>query len=450
MLPPQLDPTPPETWRPARRAVRALASPIHSILAVEAASGILLMAATLVALIWANSAWGGSYTALWHTPIAISIGDWSFARPLEFFINDGLMTIFFLLVGLEIRREMFEGELQTVRRAALPIAAAIGGMLVPAAIYAALNHDDVGARGWAIPMATDIAFALGVLTLLGSRVPTSLRILLLGLAVIDDIGAIIVIAVFYSQGVSLIGVAIAGAGLAGVLLLRSAAVRAPLAYAVPGLVVWAGLYRAGIHPTLAGVLLGLMTPARSWFGPSGFEAAMQEQLAGLGGQDKAELLARLDVVDLARREAVSPVDRLVHALHPWVAFGVMPVFALANAGVIIGGADLSGGSLWIFVGVIAGLVIGKPVGISLAAVAAHRARIATKPADVRSSGLALVGIVGGIGFTMALFVAHLAFSSPAHAQQLATAKLAILSGSAIAIVFGLAFGAIAVRRGTSE
>ncbi|MGE0545563.1 MAG: Na+/H+ antiporter NhaA [Kofleriaceae bacterium] len=446
MLPPHLDSTPPETWRPARRAVAALASPIHRILAVEAASGILLLIATVVALVWANSPWGDSYVALWHTPIAISIGDWTLARPLEFWINDGLMTVFFLLVGLEIRREMFEGELQTLRRAALPIAAAVGGMLVPAALYAAINRGGIGASGWAIPMATDIAFALGVLTLLGSRVPNALRILLLGLAVIDDIGAIIVIGVFYSDGVSAIGLAIAGAGLAAVLLLRSAAVRSPLAYAVPGVVVWAGLLHAGIHPTLTGVLLGLMTPARSWFGPSGFEATAQEQLTGLEGHDKAELLSRLDIVHRAGREAVSPVDRLVHVLHPWIAFGVMPLFAVANAGVVLRGAELTGASLWIFAGVVAGLVIGKPVGIAIAAFAAKATRVATAPADVRTGGLAVVGIVAGIGFTMALFIANLSFSRPDQAPLLGSAKLGILAGSGLAIVLGLVVGMIALRR----
>ncbi len=435
-------PHPPETWNPARRAAQAIASPIQRILAVEAASGILLMVAAAAALVWANSRWSGSYEALWQVPIGLSLADWTFVRPLHFWINDGLMTIFFLVVGLEIRREIFEGELATLRRAALPLAAALGGMLAPAAIFAALNAGKAGAAGWGIPMATDIAFAVGVLALLGSRVPNPLRILLLALAVIDDIGAIVVIAVFYSGGIEVTGFAIAGAGLGAVIALRSAAVRPPLIYVVPGIVVWAGLYAAGVHPTLAGVILGLVTPVRPWFGPSGFAETTKERLDGLDGADRATLLRHLDAIDEARREAVSPVERLVHTLHPWVAFGIMPLFALANAGVVFGSADLSGAGWWVFVGIVAGLALGKPLGIVIASLAASKTGLATRSPDMALSGLTLVGIVGGIGFTMSLFVAQLAFPP---GPLLDTAKLAILVGSAVAMVLGLASGAALLR-----
>lgn len=437
--------TPPGTWAPARRAVRAIASPIQRVLAVEAASGILLMVATAIALLWANSQWSGSYEALWHIPIGIEFADWSFVRPLHFWINDGLMTIFFLVVGLEIRREMYEGELQSLRRAALPLAAALGGMLIPAVIYAALNHGKIGSAGWAIPMATDIAFAVGILTLLGSRVPNVLRILLLALAVIDDIGAIIVIAVFYSEGISLVGLAVAGAGLLGVLGMRAAAFRSPIAYIAPGIVLWAGMYAAGIHPTLAGVILGLVTPVRSWFGPSGFAETTQTHLEGMNQGDRHDLLVRLDLIEQARREAVSPVERLVHYLHPWVAFGIMPLFALANAGVVLGGADLSGDSMWIFVGIILGLAVGKPLGIVGISMLTAKAGIATQPKEMWFGGLTLVGMVGGIGFTMSLFIAQLAFPPATQAAQLDTAKLGILVGSGVAMVLGLVYGAITLR-----
>ena len=432
---------PPETWGPVARAARALASPIQRILAVEAASGLVLLGATVAALVWAN-AWGASYEALWHTPIGFEVGAWSSSRPLHFWINDGLMTIFFLVVGLEIRREIFEGELTSLRKAALPLAAAVGGMLVPAAIFAALNAGRPTSAGWAIPMATDIAFAVGVLTVLGSRVPVAWRVLLLALAVIDDIGAIVVIAAFYSSGISLGGLGLAALGIALVLILRWVGVRAPLIYLVPGTVVWAGLLVAGIHPTLAGVALGLLTPVRPWFGPAGFAELTQTQLADLPEADRHALLASLDRINQARREAVSPVERLVHALHPWVAFGIMPLFALANAGVVLGAAEIEGASRWLFAGIVAGLALGKPLGIVAASLGASRLGVASRSAEMTGRGLFLVGLVGGIGFTMSLFIAQLAFPP---GPYLDTAKLAILAGSGAAMIVGLAAGLVVTR-----
>jgi NhaA family Na+:H+ antiporter len=412
-------------------------------LAVEAASGLILLAVTAAALVWANSAWAPHYQALWHTEIGLSIGELSFTRPLHFWINDGLMAVFFFVVGLEIRREIYEGELETLRRAALPLAAALGGMAIPAGIYVALNAGRAGASGWAVPMATDIAFAVGVLTLLGSRVPASARVLLLALAVIDDIGAILVIALFYSGGIALSGVAIAAGGIGAVLLLRAAAVRSPLAYVPPALVAWGGLYAGGLHPTLVGVILGMLTPVRSWFGPAGFAAATQahiDQLAAAPSRDA--LLARLDQIERARREAVSPVERLIHALHPWVAYGVMPTFALANAGVALGSADLTGDSKWVFWGIVAGLAVGKPLGIVALSLGSARAGLAQRSAELSVGRISLVGLVAGIGFTMSLFIAQLAFPP---GPLLDTAKLAILVGSATSIVVGLSWGALMLR-----
>jgi NhaA family Na+:H+ antiporter len=362
---------------------------------------------------------------------------------VHFFVNEMLMTLFFFVVGLEIRREIYEGELAGLRRAALPLAAALGGMLVPAAIYAGFNVGRAGAAGWGIPMATDIAFAVGVLTLLGSRVPGSLRILLLALAVIDDIGAILVIAIFYTAGIAPAGLAIAGAGVAGVLVLRAIGVRSLVAYAGPGLIVWIGLFHAGVHPTLAGVLLGLLTPVRSWFGTAGFAAATQSHLDAMpAAGDHAALMQHLREIETARREAVSPAERLVHALHPWVAFGIMPLFALANAGVPFGGADLGGDGWYIFLGIVVGLAAGKPIGIFAASAVAARTGVALRPASTSHLGVAVVGIVGGIGFTMSLFVAHLAFPP---GPMLDTAKLAILVGSAAAATLGLLAGLAVLR-----
>ncbi|MBX3159739.1 MAG: Na+/H+ antiporter NhaA [Deltaproteobacteria bacterium] len=427
---------PPETWAPVRRAAAAIASPIQQVLAVEATSGIVLLVATVAALVWANAA-PASYEALWHTPIGAHVGPWTFERPLHFWVNDGLMTVFFFVVGLEIRREIYEGELASARQAALPLAAALGGMVAPALIFTALNAGREGAVAWAVPMATDIAFAVGVLTLLGARVAPSLRILLLALAVIDDIGSIVVIALFYSAGISGGGVALALAGIAAVLVMRAAGVRTPLLYVVPGVVVWSGLLVAGLHPTLAGVVLGLATPVRSWFGPSRFAAATQQHLDQLPEDDRPALLASLGEIERARREAVSPAERLVHALHPWVAFVAMPIFALANAGVALGGARFSGDHAWLFAGIVAGLVVGKPLGITAVSLLAARVGLARRSEDATPRGIVLVGIVGGIGFTMSLFIAQLAFPP---GPLLDTAKLAILVGSGVAMLAGLAFG----------
>lgn len=435
---------PPESWSPVRRAAAAIASPIQRILAVEAASGIVLLVATVAALAWANLS-AGSYADLWHTSIGGRIGPWSYEQPLHFWVNDGLMTVFFFVVGLEIRREIFEGELATFKQAALPLAAALGGMLVPATIFAVLNIGRAGAAGWAIPMATDIAFAVGVLTLLGSRVQPALRVLLLALAVIDDIGAIVVIAIFYSTGISPEGLLLVGSGIGAVLVMRAAGVRAPLLYVVPGVVVWAGFLVTGIHPTIGGVALGLLAPVRPWFGPSGFAATTAAQLERLPENNRAALLSSLDLINQARREAVSPVERLIHALHPWVAFVVMPIFALANAGVVLGGANFSGDYFWLFAGIVAGLALGKPLGIAAASLAASGIGIATRSHDMTRGGILLVGLVGGIGFTMSLFIAQLAFRP---GPLLDTAKLAILVGSGAAILVGLAFGLVSRPSGS--
>jgi Na+:H+ antiporter, NhaA family len=435
---------PPEVWTPARRAARKLVSPIQRFLSIEASSGVLLIIATAIALIWANSPLAGSYAALWHVPVGFEIGGWFVQHSLHYWVNEGLMTIFFFVVGLEIRREIYEGELSNLRRAALPVVAALGGVAVPALIFIALNVGRAGAGGWAVPMATDIAFAVGVLTLLGSRVPNALRVLLLGLAVIDDLIAILVIALFFSAGLSGAGLFIALGGLALVVALRATGARSPALYIVPGIIVWAGLERVGIHPTLAGVILGLLTPVRTWFGPSGFREATRAHIDHLEEFDHRELLGHLDEINRARREAVSVSERLVHILHPYVAYAVMPVFALANAGVDLGAGDLSGDNGWLFWGIVLGLGLGKPIGIIGASLFASRIGVAHGSSDITSSGVAIVGMVGGIGFTMSLFIAKLAFVS---GPLLETAKLAILVGSAVAIGAALAYGLLVkVRR----
>lgn len=424
----------PEAWSPGKRALERVVGPLLQFLHIEAASGIVLLVAAVAALLWANLS--GSYDQIWHAPVTLGIGSLVFSSSVHFWINDGLMVVFFFVVGLEIRREMHEGELSEPRRAALPIAAALGGMLFPALIFLAQNHGLSSQRGWGVPMATDIAFAVGVLALLGKRVPTALRVLLLALAIIDDIGAIIVIALFYSTGLSLAGVLLALGGVAGVLILQRLGARRSLAYVVPGFVLWLGCLRAGIHPTVAGVILGLLTPAQAWFGERGFLVKVGQALddfRGHAARDEhrpEDLFPALGDVKQAQREAVAPVVRLQASLHPWVAFVIMPLFALANAGVSLEGLRFDAPeTVPVMTGVGLGLIVGKPLGVLALSFLAVRLRIALLPTGVSWTGIALVGAVAGIGFTMALFIAGLAFSDPA---SLGVAKLAILIASVVA------------------
>ena len=434
--------SPPEAWEPLLRFARLAGRPLERFLRIEAASGILLLVAAAVALVWANSPWAESYVHLWHTPFGIRIGGFTFERSLEWVVNDGLRVIFFFVVGMEIRREIHHGELSEWRRAALPAAAAVGGMLAPAALYLAFAGGPGTRSGWGVPMATDIAFAVGILTLLGKRVPAALRVLLLALAVIDDLGAIVVIALFYSSGVALSGLLVAALGFGGMFVMQRLGVRAKLAYVVPAIVAWAGIDAAGIHPTIAGVILGLVTPVRAWLGADGFMAGVRRELEHLGqvtpsalsSHEFAETLRHFDV---ARREAMSPAESLIETLHPWVAFGIMPTFALANAGVALPSGALDAAAWSVVTAVAVGLVVGKPTGILLASWLTLRLRLATLPAGITWRHLVVLGIVAGVGFTMALFVARLAFAVP---DLLAAAKFGVLAASGAAGMLGLVLG----------
>lgn len=422
-----------------------MAAPIERFLAIEAASGIVLLVMAAIALLWANSPGAAAYEALWTTPLGFELGPLSFTRDLRWWVNDGLMTLFFFVVGLEIRRELHAGELSTLRRAALPLAAALGGMIVPALIYAGFNAGLPTAGGWGVPMATDIAFAVGVLALLGKRVPPALRVLLLALAVIDDLGAIVIIALFYAKGFSLagLGVGVAGLGLIG--LLQLLGVRSPWAYVPAALLAWAGTYASGVHPTIAGVAVGLMTPVTAWWGRERLAQVTAEVGASL--REGGDLHSAIATVEAGAQEALSPVDRLQHALHGWVAWGIMPLFALANAGVSLGSASLEGDGLRVFLGVSLGLVLGKALGVWGLARLAVATGLAAFPRGVGGRELSVVAAVAGIGFTMALFVAGLAFPP---GPNLETAKLAILAASAVAGVVGLAVGRLLLPAAPSE
>lgn len=434
---------PPEAWAPARRLALSVRGSIDRFLHIEAAGGFVLLAAAAIALVWANSPWGESYDHLWHTPISLGIGSWSFEHSLHFWINDLLMTVFFLVVGLEIKRELVEGALSDIKRASLPLAAAVGGMIVPALIFLSLNAGPPARDGWGVPMATDIAFAVGVLTLLGRRVPATLRVLLLAVAIIDDIGAILVIAVFYSSGIALNGVVLAAAGITLLFLMLKTGVRPSFVYAIPIFIMWAGMLETGVHPTIAGVLAGLAAPVRPWFGKEGFLQTAREVIDEF--QERItrehhdhELIAPLSRLAHARREALSPALRAEVALHPWVAYGIMPLFALANAGVRVQGIDLAAtGNTAMLFGVILGLVVGKPIGITLFSWLAVRSRLCSLPDGVSWLGVLMLGAVAGIGFTMAIFIAELAYAEEA---MLAVAKLGVLLATAAAATVGLGLG----------
>jgi NhaA family Na+:H+ antiporter len=375
-----------------------LLAPFQRFADSEAAGGIVLLVCTAIALAWANSPWRDGYDSLLrhalpvggsHVMLELSVHEW---------INDGLMAFFFFLVGLEIKREMLIGELASVRRAALPIAGAIGGMVVPAVLYVLLNGAGSGARGWGIPMATDIAFALGVVALLGPRVPLALKVFLAAVAIVDDIGAVLVIAIFYTATIWWASLAVAASVLVALVLINRAGVRHAAPYLMLGVVLWLAVLMSGIHATIAGVLVAMTIPANA--------------------RDETES---------------SLLERLEHALHAPVAFVIVPLFALANAGVRIGGASSSRVSLAVLTGVAIGLVIGKPLGITMASWLAVRSRIASLPDGVSWRLLQGVSWLGGIGFTMSLFVGALAFTD---AALLDSAKLGVLLASCAAAFMG--------------
>lgn len=394
---------------PAASVSRRLLEPLERFFHIEASSGIVLFATSVAAMLWANSPWHVSYESLWHLTIELPVGRRHWAVSPRFLVNDGLMTVFFLLAGLEIRRELHDGALSSARTAAVPIVAALGGMLAPALIFLAVADHEFR-RGWAIPTATDIAFAIGALTLLGRRAPPAARVLLLALAVMDDIGAILVIALFYSSGIDALALWIAAAGVGGVLVFQRLGVRLTLAYVLPGLMIWMGLYEAGLQPTLAGAILGLLTPVRAPL-PRGVRCDLR-----------------------------APVERLQLALHPWVAYGIMPLFALANAGVALQGTSFSAHGMAAVTGaIVLALVLGKPVGIALSTWLAAGSGLAALVPGLDRRGVLLVGCLGGIGFTMSLFVATLAFDDP---NQLAAAKVAVLLGSAIAALDAFVLGRV--------
>ncbi len=418
-----------------------LSFPLREFIQAETSGGILLLVSALGALIWANSPWAGGYDALWATEITVGPGGYAIKETLLHWVNDGLMAVFFFVVGLEIKREVLVGELASPRQALLPVAAALGGVVVPAAIYAAFNASTAGAAGWGVPMATDIAFALGVLALLGDRVPAALKVFLTALAIVDDLVAVLVIALFYTADVSWLGLGVGAVFLVALVGANRLHVRHPLVYALLGIGLWAAFLESGIHATIAGVLLALTIPARTRIDPADFLTRGQSILAAYEQacrrqpdiRTNAEQQAAVRELEAACEAVETPLQRLEHALHPWVAYAIVPIFALANAGVPLEGSVGEAMTDRITLGVVAGLVVGKQVGITLFAWLATRNGLTALPAGIGWRHLYGASWLAGIGFTMSLFIAELGFDE---ASLLTSAKLGILAASLIAGVGG--------------
>ena len=424
-----------------KRSVEAILRPFQNFFQTETAGGMILLVCAVIALLWANSPWSASYAGLWQTKLTLSFGDTGLSKPLLLWINDALMAIFFLLVGLEIKREVLVGELSSLQQASLPLAAALGGMLVPAGIYTLLNAGTAGSAGWGIPMATDIAFSLGVLALLGRQIPLELKIFLTALAIVDDIGAVLVISIFYTAQIVWSSLAVALGILALLFVANRSGITHPLVYTLLGIALWLAVFQSGVHATVAGVLLAMTIPANRRIDAAEFivrsRQILDEFQAGSHGSQaplmNEEQRSALEALEHASAAIEPPLQRMERALHPWVAFGIMPLFALANAGVQIGGTSVAGGIDTVTLGVIAGLVLGKPLGIMLASWLAIMTGLARKPAAVTWRQIGGASCLAGIGFTMSLFIADLAFGD---AALLTAAKLGILIASLVSGIAG--------------
>jgi len=427
-----------EAWSGSDRPIaRTVARPMVRFLAQESASGVLLVLATAAALLWRNSPVGDSYVEFWHTVISLEIGSLHIEDDLAHLVNDGLMVLFFFVVGLEIKTEMVMGDLRNPRDAALPAVAALGGMVVPALLFLAVNAGGPGADGWGVPMAADIAFAVGVLALLGDRIPQRLKLFVLTLAIVDDIGAIVVIALFYTSGLRADWLLVAAGGLALVVALQRARVWYTPIYVVLGVVVWFATFESGVHATIAGVALGLLAPARPLLGDRRLEF-IDEVMSGHSADPIEARNTKWHV-----REHVSVTSRQIALLSPWTSFVIVPVFALANAGIPLSGqivGDALGSNItW---GIVAGLVLGKPIGIVAATWLAVRFGLSPLPAGVTLRHVLGAGAVAGIGFTVALFISGLAFEGTGLGDQ-------AIIGVLLASVFATAAGAAILGRASA-
>ncbi len=412
--------------------------PVQQYIHTESIGGLVLLAATIVALIWANSPWNDLYDDILETYLTLDFGLFEIKLTVEKWVNDGLMAIFFFVVGLEIKREILFGQLSSMRRAALPLIGAFGGMLVPAAIYIAFNLGGEGERGWGIPMATDIAFALGVLALLGRRLPMQLRVFLLGLAVVDDLGAIVVIAIFYTESISLIYLGIVAALAVLMVVANRVGFSHATVTAALGFLIWAAMLKSGVHATIAGVLFGFLASSQPQYSKerfardSGSLILDYRQAIANGNTERSEtILGRLEELTQGTE---SPMERLERLAHPWTSYVILPVFALANAGLHFSGVEF--GELVssdVTIGVVFGLLFGKVVGITLFPWAASKFGIVELPLYVSWAHVLGVGLLGGIGFTVAIFISGLAFTDP---SLILNAQFGIMVASALSGLLG--------------
>ncbi len=415
------------------RPIQRITKPLLKFMHIESASGVVLLVTTALAIAAANSPWHESFAAFWNQKLSIGITDWTLSYPLWYWVNDGLMTVFFFLVGLEIKREIVLGELRDIRRIFSPVMAAVGGAVVPAIIYISLLQEQAGHEGWAIPMATDIAFVVGALALLGNRVPHGFKVFLLTLAIVDDIIAVLMIAVFYSSQLSMVWLAGAITGLLVIVGMNRLGIRTVIGYLLVGIVIWFCTLKSGIHPTISGVVLGLLTPALPLISRDKLQKDLELATIMLQKPNSSTTKTALkDVVGelkFINRESISPLERFETDVHPWAAFIIMPVFALANAGVPF---SLSALGSPISFAVAIGLIIGKPVGIVLGLLLVVKTRLGIMPGGTNWGAVIGAGFLAGIGFTMSLFVASLSLND----QLLVDAKSGILAGSALSGTIG--------------
>ena len=435
------------SWYESDRVLpRRFIRPFLRFMRSDPAPATAMTAAAVVAFVWANSPWHGSYAALWSTPVVVALGThFSFDLTLQATVNDAAMTLFFLLVGIELKTEAVQGHLRHLRAALLPVSAALGGMIVPAVLYLAVNAGTPGVRGWGIPMATDIAFAVGVISLLGSRISKGARVFLLTLAIVDDIGSILVISAFYAHHLKLTWLVVGLLALGAVLVLRRADVQSLVPYTAIGIIAWFGLYEAGVEPAIVGAAFGLLTPLKalhpsdSLTGTVTTFAKRADRALQSGPERAGDAAAALIGLDTFVTQATPPAWRIQHRLVLWVNLAVLPLFALANAGVRLAGVRLD---VRIFFGTLLGLVLGKVVGVTVFSGAGSRFFHHPLPGRMSGVELATVGTTAGIGFSVALFIATLAFDSP---DLAASARLGVLAATVLAGGLSLAVG-VAVDR----
>jgi NhaA family Na+:H+ antiporter len=422
--------------------IQPVVEPFQKFIHAESAAGILLMLSTVTALLWANSPWAEAYAAFRRLPVTLGVSDFVLTEPLVLWINDGLMAMFFFVIGLEIKREVLVGELSSLRQAALPLVAAVGGAILPALLYTAFNMGTAGAKGWGIPMATDIAFSLGILSLLGKQVPLALKVFLVALAIADDLGAVLIIAFFYTSKISWVSLELGGGFLLALIGANVLGIRHPLVYGILGIGgLWLAFFLSGVHPTIAGVLAAFTIPARTRLSGEEFitrgralldkfQKAMEPGGSPLASKTRQNVASRMQE---AAGEAGTPLQRLEQALHPWVTAIVLPVFALANAGVTIERDPVATLSHPVALGILAGLIIGKPVGVTVGSWFAIRVGLATMPPGLTWRHILGTGFLAGIGFTMSLFIEGLAFGKT---SLDAPAKVGILTASTVAGTLG--------------